>query len=841
MALTQVTSAGLKDGEIVNADLHSAAQVALAKLEVITSNRIVGNDSGNAVPKELTPAEVRTIINVEDGATADQTASEILTLIKTVDGSGSGLDADLLDGSTGADYLNASNLSSGSVPAARLDTATTQSAGNNSTKIATTAFVSTAVTNLIGGAPGALDTLNELAAAINDDSSYASTVTTALATKAPKSNPIFTGNDFGFGATPGGTPASKNIFLAIGDSDTGIVQDGDGQLELWANATEVANINAIDGYTSVKPITTTGTITGNLFSGSGASLTALNASNISSGTINTNRFGNSTISRVHIQDNAINGDKIADSSITSAKILNDSIVNADIKSDAAIALSKLASTPAVLTGSTNNTITTVTAANTIQGEANLTFDGTDLLPATGESQNLGGASNRWKRLYLGQGGELIFGDSTTSNFFGITEGLQNNFSDQDKLSLYFRSELNFYSSSNTHRTKIDSSGNITLVTGNLYGNTSNTTEIGSFASPVGAIKRIRMTQGGEIHFGDTTTSNFLGITEGAVDNFTDQDRLGIYYRNELKFYSNNNNERLRLTSDGLVIWAGHTLSARNSATGVSGGMIYNTDAKVFQYYDGSGWQTITSNSQIVATGGSSVSTQSGYRIHDFQSNGTFEITSGVGEVEILVVGGGGSEGGASSGCHAGGGGGGGGVVYQKRILYPGKYNVVVGAGGNWRNNGSNSVFGNNWAHSTIYAFGGGAGGPTLSGDGNDGGSGGGGSRHDNNNQGGTGYQPTRADGGFGHDGGHTGPSNTNPGGGGGAGGAGQNGNNGGAGGAGLQFTQFGVNIYFGAGGSSGGNNHGAGNTGAGAGGSNGGGTRYSGGSGRVMVRYPAAS
>jgi len=184
MALTQVTSAGLKDGEIVNADLHSTAQVALAKLEVIASNKIVGNDSGNAVPKELTAAEVRTIINVEDGATADQTASEILTLIKTVDGSGSGLDADLLDGSTGADYLNASNLSSGSVPAARLDTATTQSAGNNSTKIATTAFVSTAVTNLIGGAPGALDTLNELAAAINDDSSYASTVTTALATKA---------------------------------------------------------------------------------------------------------------------------------------------------------------------------------------------------------------------------------------------------------------------------------------------------------------------------------------------------------------------------------------------------------------------------------------------------------------------------------------------------------------------------------------------------------------------------------------------------------------------------------------------------------------------------------
>jgi len=64
--------------------------------------------------------------------------------------------------------------------------------------------------------------------------------------------------------------------------------------------------------------------------------------------------------------------------ISSNGIKDDSIVNADIKSDAAIALSKLASTPAVLTGSTNNTITTVTAANTIQGEASLTFDGSTL-------------------------------------------------------------------------------------------------------------------------------------------------------------------------------------------------------------------------------------------------------------------------------------------------------------------------------------------------------------------------------------------------------------------------------------------------------------------------------
>jgi len=64
--------------------------------------------------------------------------------------------------------------------------------------------------------------------------------------------------------------------------------------------------------------------------------------------------------------------------VSSGGIEDGSIVNADINASAAIALSKLASTPAVLTGSTNNQITTVTGANAITGEANLTFDGSVL-------------------------------------------------------------------------------------------------------------------------------------------------------------------------------------------------------------------------------------------------------------------------------------------------------------------------------------------------------------------------------------------------------------------------------------------------------------------------------
>ena len=51
---------------------------------------------------------------------------------------------------------------------------------------ATPADITTAIDNLVGGAPGALDTLNELAAAIGDDASYAATITTSLGNKQDK-------------------------------------------------------------------------------------------------------------------------------------------------------------------------------------------------------------------------------------------------------------------------------------------------------------------------------------------------------------------------------------------------------------------------------------------------------------------------------------------------------------------------------------------------------------------------------------------------------------------------------------------------------------------------------
>ena len=73
-------------------------------------------------------------------------------------------------------------------------TATSQSASDNSTKVATTAFVSTAIANLIDSSPSTLNTLNELAAALGDDASFSTTVTNSIATKMPLAGGQFTGN-----------------------------------------------------------------------------------------------------------------------------------------------------------------------------------------------------------------------------------------------------------------------------------------------------------------------------------------------------------------------------------------------------------------------------------------------------------------------------------------------------------------------------------------------------------------------------------------------------------------------------------------------------------------------
>lgn len=67
-------------------------------------------------------------------------------------------------------------------------------AGNSSALAANTKFVMTALASLVASSPAALDTLNELAAAIGNDPNFATTLTNLLSLKAPLASPVFTGD-----------------------------------------------------------------------------------------------------------------------------------------------------------------------------------------------------------------------------------------------------------------------------------------------------------------------------------------------------------------------------------------------------------------------------------------------------------------------------------------------------------------------------------------------------------------------------------------------------------------------------------------------------------------------
>jgi len=141
-------------------------------------------------------------------------------------------------------------------------TATTQSQGDNSTKIATTAYTDTAVSNLVDSAPGALNTLNELAAAIGDDANFSTTITNSIATKLPLAGGQMTGNitmsgsqtvdgrDLSVdGAKLDGIASSANNYSHPNHSGE-VTSSGDGAMTIADNVVDEANLKVSNSPTN---------------------------------------------------------------------------------------------------------------------------------------------------------------------------------------------------------------------------------------------------------------------------------------------------------------------------------------------------------------------------------------------------------------------------------------------------------------------------------------------------------------------------------------------------------------------------------------------------------------
>jgi hypothetical protein len=164
-------------------------------------------------------------------------------------------------------------------------TAPTAGATVNTTQLATTAFVQTAVSNLVDSSPGALNTLNELAAALGDDASFSTTVTTSIATKLPLAGGTMTGrlivdvdasgdgswDDSGILLRNDGNPTGE-IAIAFDNTGTGsnywIYGLNQGADLKWGYGTSFVGGNDRMTLTTSGNLTVTGTIAASNFSGS---------------------------------------------------------------------------------------------------------------------------------------------------------------------------------------------------------------------------------------------------------------------------------------------------------------------------------------------------------------------------------------------------------------------------------------------------------------------------------------------------------------------------------------------------------------------------------------------
>jgi len=166
-------------GAITASGTVTANTALLSSNATFTGGTINGMVVGGSTPQAITGTLITANTNFSGALTGNVTGN----LTGNVTGNITGDVTGNVTASSGTTTLN-DLVINGTVD---FNTAVLTDLGSpvSSTDAATKGYVDTEISNLIGGAPAALDTLNELAAALNDDAAFNTTITNSIATKLP--------------------------------------------------------------------------------------------------------------------------------------------------------------------------------------------------------------------------------------------------------------------------------------------------------------------------------------------------------------------------------------------------------------------------------------------------------------------------------------------------------------------------------------------------------------------------------------------------------------------------------------------------------------------------------
>jgi hypothetical protein len=159
-----VTSTMIADGTITNADISASAAISYSKLNLtgtITSSDIV---NGTIVAADIADGTITAAkLTADPFARANHTGTQTASTISDFDTQVRTNRLDQMAAPTGSVSLNSQKITNLATPTSNTDASTK-------------AYVDTSISNLIDGAPSTLDTLNEIAAALNDTANFSDTV-----------------------------------------------------------------------------------------------------------------------------------------------------------------------------------------------------------------------------------------------------------------------------------------------------------------------------------------------------------------------------------------------------------------------------------------------------------------------------------------------------------------------------------------------------------------------------------------------------------------------------------------------------------------------------------------